>query len=211
MKYENLLMKLGYEYVILIILVALITKNVYLTLILILMLSIFFSSVKYDENDQIIFAQKKDIFYAPTQGRVLEIEEIDSKIIISIFLDITDNHKQYVPIKSKFIERNRIKGRNYPAYKTLSKKNNTVENILQSVDYKFEYKVIQRTGILTRRIESLIDINKTVDLLPGVDLGFIILGSRVEIEIPRTFVKSILIKENEYIKPMTPIFQLKEM
>lgn len=199
-------MKLGYEYVILIILVALITKNMYLTLVLILMLSIFFSSVKYDENDQMIFAQKKDIFYAPTQGKVLEIQEMDSKIIISIFLGITDNHKQYVPVKSKFIERNRIKGRNFPAYNLSSKKNNTVENVLQSINYNFEYKVIQRTGILARRIESLID--KTNNLLPGADLGFIILGSRVEVEIPRSFVKTILVKKNEHITPMTPMFLL---
>lgn len=213
MKYENVLIKLGYDFIILIILIALIaliTKNLYVTISFILLVSItiiFFSTWTFDNKDKQNFTKQKDIFYTPSQGQILEIFEDNSNIIISIFLNITDNHKQYIPIKSRYIQKNIITGRNYPAYKILSRKNNTVENILESVDYNFKYKIIQRTGILTRRIKTFIDSNSTI-LLPGEDLGFIILGSRVEVELPKRFVKNILINKNDYVTPMTPMIQL---
>lgn len=213
MKYENVLLKLGYDFIILIILMAfivLITKNIYITtsfILLLLITIIFFSTWTFDDNDKQNFAKQKNIFYTPSQGQILEIYEDNSNIIISIFLNITDNHKQYIPIKSKYIQKNIIKGKNYPAYKTLSRKNNTIENTLESIDYNFQYKIIQRTGVLTRRIKTFVNSNSPT-LLPGDELGFIILGSRVEIEIPKYFVKKILVKKQDFIKPMTPMIQL---
>lgn len=108
---------------------------------------------------------------------------------------------------SKLLSKIHYGGLFIPAYKEHSINNQRVENQLKSIDYNFNYKIIQITGILTRRIKSLSNINNIY--LPGDKLGFIVLGSRVDIIIPTNNISSILVKEGQHLHEMQELIKIK--
>lgn len=178
------------------------TKNLYITIFFILFFLMFMNS---PDKSNIIY--DNNTFYSPSSGYVRKIKKDGEKTTISLFLNVLDNHTQYFPVRSKLIARKKINGLFLPAYKEHSINNERVENTLKSIDGNFEYKIIQITGLLTRRIKSLSNIGKVYDA--GERLGFIVLGSRVDIIIPNSNIKGVIIKEGEHIKEMQSILKLK--
>lgn len=149
----------------------------------------------------------KDIFYSPSSGYIRDIKDNDNSITISLFLGLLDNHTQYTPIKSKLIKREYLSGNFIPAYNEHAINNRRVVNTFYNEDYDFIYTITQITGILTRRIKTF-DQNI---YLPGDRLGFIIFGSRVDINIPKQNINKILVTKGTYINALTPLllFQKK--
>ena len=148
-----------------------------------------------------------NLFYSPSAGAVRSITQNNDKVVISLFLNIFDNHTQYIPVKSTFVSQIRVGGAFEPAFLEHSINNEQVETVLKSVDYQFEYKIEQITGLLTRRIKNLLPASPT-QLLPGTRLGFIVLGSRVDITIPIANIRRILIKPGQHIGAMQQIIEL---
>jgi phosphatidylserine decarboxylase len=159
--------------------------------------------------DRLLEDIKHDYFYSPASGYIKFINTNKEFVTISMFLNIFDNHTQYIPIISYLKSIEHKHGIFEPAYLEHSVNNERVINTLYNPTYNFDFTITQITGILTRRILSLQNPNSNKSLYPGERLGFIMLGSRVDISIPTKNVRQILVNPNTHISEMTPIFTLK--
>lgn len=186
------------------ILTYIITKNMYVTFIV-----LFFCIRFMNSPDLSLTETKPNIFYAVSSGYVNWIRKDDTHTTISVFLNVFDNHTQYVPIKSELRKTESFSGTFVPAYREHSINNTRVKHTLYNETFDFEYNITQITGILTRRIISFNKPKPKKILHPGSRLGFIVLGSRVDISIPNKNIKDIFIKTNQHIQAMTPIIELK--
>jgi phosphatidylserine decarboxylase len=191
----------NFTLIILPLVIYLISKN-YLLTITFLLFGLYFL---YSPDKQNIIYQK-NIFYSPAAGFIKKIQQNNEILHISYFLNIFDNHTQYLPINSKIIKRERFNGLFEPAYEDHSINNERIVNTLHATEFNFNYTITQVTGVLTRRIYSLGDINTNYPV--GERIGFILLGSRVDIHIPIKYIKNTLIQENSKVDVMTPILEL---
>jgi phosphatidylserine decarboxylase len=158
--------------------------------------------------DRLLQDVKPDCFYSPASGYIKFINTDNELVTISMFLNIFDNHTQYIPIVSYLKNIEHKHGIFEPAYLEHSINNERVINTLTCPTYNFDFTITQITGILTRRILSLQNTNRKL-LYPGERLGFIMLGSRVDISIPTKNIKQILVNPNTHVSEMTPLFILK--
>lgn len=185
-------------------LVYILTRNVYVTIIIFLFCVRFMNS-----PDLSLTETKPDIFYAVSSGYVNWIRRDDTHTTISFFLNVFDNHTQYIPIKSELRKTEHFNGTFVPAYREHSINNTRVKHTLYNSTFDFEYNITQITGILTRRIIIFKQPEPKKIISPGSRLGFIVLGSRVDISIPNKNIKRILIKDDIHIEAMTPIIQIQ--
>ncbi len=149
---------------------------------------------------------KSNIFYSPCSGQIRYIKEELDKFKISIFLSVFDNHTQYVPIKSKFLWKHNVGKVFNPAFLEHSINNYQIQNTFYNKKYNFTYKINQITGVMARRILNYM-VNKT-DYSIGDKIGFILLGSRVDIYIPKQNVKKFFKKEGDFINPLEPLVSI---
>lgn len=184
--------------------VYIVSKNTWLTILIILFWVHFMNSPDMSMSESEI---DPNLFYSPCSGYIQSIKRDENNVNISLFLNVFDNHTQYIPIQSKLLDIKRYSGLFVPAYKEHSVNNSRVENLLYSTKHKFNYTITQITGILTRRIISFKNTSPQL-LTPGERLGFIVLGSRVDIKIPTKNIKSILVKQNTHVNPMEPMISL---
>ena len=84
-------------------------------------------------------------------------------------------------------------------------------DIIPAPDLKFKYSITQITGLLTRRILNFLQSeSKQYDILnPGHRLGFILLGSRVDVIIPNKNIQQILVKPGDHIEAMENLVIVK--
>jgi len=180
------------------------TKNWYIVFVALLFCTRFMNSPDRLQEDI-----KHDCFYSPASGYIKFINTDKEFVTISMFLNIFDNHTQYIPTVSYLKNIEHKHGIFEPAYLEHSVNNERVVNTLYNPTYNFDFTITQITGILTRRILSLQIPNNNKLLYPGERLGFIKLGSRVDISIPTKNIKQILVNPNTHISEMTPLFILK--
>lgn len=150
-----------------------------------------------------------NIFYAPTSGYIRFIKNDGKNTIISLFLNVFDNHTQYTPITSKLRNSQKFSGLFAPAYQEHSINNERIKHTLYNSEMDFEYTITQITGLLTRRILTF----KTPEigvLYPGERLGFIVLGSRVDITIPSKNIDTFFIKSGQHISALDKMLQVKK-
>ena len=185
------------------IIVYFISRNLYIT-----GLVSFFCIRFMNSPDMSLNPKESNIFYSPSAGYIKHITIDDNSIRLSLFLNVFDNHTQYVPIASKLISIEKHNGLFIPAYEEHSVNNERVINTFYNSDFDFRYSVTQITGFLTRRILSL--ANEDVLLFPGERFGFIVLGSRIDIIVPKNKIQEILVKSNVHISEMTPLFKLNK-
>jgi phosphatidylserine decarboxylase precursor-related protein len=185
------------------VLIYIITKNIYVTLIVLLFCIRFMNS-----PDLSLTKTEPGTFYAVSSGYINWIRKGDTHTTISFFLNVFDNHTQYIPVLSELHDTQHFNGTFVPAYREHSINNTRVKHTLYNPTFDFKYNITQITGILTRRI---LTFNKPTDklLLPGSRLGFIVLGSRVDISIPNNNIKKVLIEPNQHVQAMAPIVQLQ--
>jgi phosphatidylserine decarboxylase len=192
----------SFTLIILPLIIFLISKNYLLTFIVLL----FGLHFLYTPNKQNNKTYQKNIFYSPAAGFIKKIQQNGDTLHISYFLNIFDNHTQYLPINSQIIKREHFNGLFEPAYEDHSINNERIVNTLHASDFNFNYTITQVTGLLTRRIYSLGVLNTNYNV--GERFGFILLGSRVDIYIPIKYVKNILIEQYSKVDVMTPILEL---
>jgi len=120
--------------------------------------------------------------YSPCDGRVIGIEPIligeSNFICISIFLNVFDVHKNWLPIKGK-VKNITITEGNYDHALT-EKGNAKVTTCLETI--YGDIFIDQITGLFARRIKN--DLVKGNTYETGTPMGFIILGSKMKVFIP---------------------------
>lgn len=196
---------LGREMILILILIwinQMITKKVIISIVIGIVYINFINSPDRDTT----FAREKTV-YAPSEGYIQEITIENGNIEASIFLNLMDNHTQYIPIESKVIKIDKIRGNYNKAYTSHSINNERVEYTMETKE-EVRYKIKQITGLLTRRIKTMVEEGNTKYYKVGERLGFIMLGSRVDIIFPIQSVKEIKIKKGQKIKEMTEMFTL---
>ncbi len=179
------------------------TRNTYITFIALLFVLVFM----YSPERTTTYSYDTNIFYSPSAGYVQDISQDDTHVTLTLLLNIFDNHTQYFPMESILLESKKFNGGFDSAFTTHSINNEKIEHTLQSVKHGFKYTITQITGLLTRRILILAEQGRVYP--PGNRLGFIVLGSRVDIRIPKVNIQQILIKPKSHIQEMTRLIELK--
>lgn len=126
---------------------------------------------------------------APTDGKVVVIEKIFEKdflqtecIQVSIFMSIFNAHSNWMPVTGKIIHASHQAGRFMGAYLPKSSHENERSNILIETPDGHVILTRQIAGALARRIVTYVKEGNNYSI--GDPLGFIKLGSRMDIFLP---------------------------
>ena len=126
---------------------------------------------------------------APTDGKVVVIEKVfekeffnDERIQISIFMSFFNAHSNWIPATGKITHFSHMDGNFHAAYLPKSSHENEHTNILIETPEHGTVLVKQIAGAMARRIVTYIKEGDEVHI--GSPLGFIKLGSRMDIFLP---------------------------
>ena len=126
-------------------------------------------------------------FYAPCDGVLTSVTRDANHTKFSIFLNLFDNHTQYFPTDSVLVDATFYTGDFHVASTPSSIYNQRVVNKLVAAS-AYAYTLTQYTGLIARRIDTIATTG--VPCQAGERLGFIKLGSRVEIVVPSSWIQS---------------------
>lgn len=125
----------------------------------------------------------------PTDGRIVAIEKVfekdffnEERIQVSIFMTFFDAHSNWIPVTGKIIHLSHVEGNFKAAYLPKSSSENEHTKIVIKTP---EYGTIltkQIAGAVARRIVTYVKEGEEVHI--GSPLGFIKLGSRMDVLLP---------------------------
>jgi len=140
---------------------------------------------------------------APADGTIVAIEKVteneflhEERIKISIFMSFFNAHSNWVPVTGKITHLSHVDGNFYAAFLPKSSSENEHTNILIETP---EYGVVltkQIAGAVARRIITYVEEGEVVHI--GSPLGFIKLGSRMDIFLPTD--SDILVDQGEEVR-----------
>jgi len=126
---------------------------------------------------------------APTDGRIVVIEKVfekeffqEERIQISIFMSLFNAHSNWVPVSGRITHCSHVKGNFYRAYLPKSSHENEHTNIVIETPGYGTILTKQIAGAVARRIVTYVKEGDKLDI--GSPLGFIKLGSRMDIFLP---------------------------
>lgn len=126
---------------------------------------------------------------APTDGKVVAIEKVfeneflhDERIKISIFMSFFNAHSNWVPVTGKIIHLSHVNGNFFAAYLPKSSSENEHTNILIETPGHGVILTKQIAGAVARRIITYVKEGEEIHI--GSPLGFIKLGSRMDVFLP---------------------------
>ncbi|MDO5522882.1 MAG: phosphatidylserine decarboxylase family protein [Bacteroidia bacterium] len=126
---------------------------------------------------------------APTDGKVVVIEKVfekdffkEERIQISIFMSFFNAHSNWMPVTGKVIHCSHSKGNFYAAYLPKSSHENERSNIFIETPDGTRVLTRQIAGAVARRIVTYVKEGGSYHI--GDPLGFIKLGSRMDIFLP---------------------------
>jgi len=140
---------------------------------------------------------------APTDGKVVALEKVFEKnhlnaecIKISIFMSIFNAHSNWIPVTGKITHVSHKKGRYLAAYLPKSSTENEQSNIV--IETPDGHKILSKqiAGALARRIVTYVKSDQICYI--GDPLGFIKLGSRMDIFLPLD--SEILVKIGDEVR-----------
>jgi phosphatidylserine decarboxylase len=139
---------------------------------------------------------------APADGKVVVIENIfeewvlkENRVQISIFMSILNVHANWFPIEGKVIHYSHQKGNNLAAWLPKASSENERSTVLIRSSYNGKTVLIRQiAGAIARRIVTYAYTGKKAHF--NEHLGFIKLGSRVDIFLPAESV-DILVKQGD--------------
>ena len=132
---------------------------------------------------------------SPADGKVTDIIQNENTVTVGVFLSILDCHIQHSPISGRVTRIERKAGKCLPAFLASASKNNvSCDNEIFNAQDKLTISVKQITGIAARRIVSFVQEGQSLER--GNKLGMILLGSRVELTMPKNRV-TLFIKEGD--------------
>jgi phosphatidylserine decarboxylase len=138
---------------------------------------------------------------ACADGKIREISDVNDKDVgdctcVSTFMNIHNVHVNRMPLDGTIKDITHKSGFHLPAFKKESEKN---ERVILMVDTEIDIiKVVQIAGTLARRIVPY--VKKGDKLKKGERIGIIRLGSRVDVYLPKSKVKSLNVKIGDIVK-----------
>lgn len=158
---------------------------------------VFILSILYFYRNPPVHMQRctnsKDCIYSPCYGTVMDID----KNKITVFLSVWDVHRQYYPASGVVKSVTEVKGDYSVAYNKDGSDDNY--KVIHTIKTKYgDVVVTQVAGILARAISYY---KKPGDkVVAGEPLGIIHLGSRVDIQLPKSITISNNIKKGIKLK-----------
>lgn len=126
---------------------------------------------------------------APTDGKVVVIERVfekkffnEERIQVSIFMSFFNAHSNWVPVSGRITHFSHVEGNFRAAYLPKSSHENEHTNIVIETPDHGKILTKQIAGAVARRIITY--VNEGEDVHIGSPLGFIKLGSRMDIYLP---------------------------
>ncbi|MEA4918597.1 phosphatidylserine decarboxylase family protein [Proteiniphilum sp.] len=139
---------------------------------------------------------------APTDGKVVVIEKVfekeffhDERIQVSIFMSFFNAHSNWIPVTGKITHFSHVDGNFHAAYLPKSSHENEHTNILIETPNHGTILTKQIAGAVARRVVSYVKEGEEVHI--GAPLGFIKLGSRMDIFLPVD--SEILVEQGEEV------------
>jgi phosphatidylserine decarboxylase len=118
---------------------------------------------------------------APADGLILNVRDLQDRVLISTFMNLYDVHVNRAPISGTVVEIEKKRGSYLPAYDKRADKNNRVTYLIRSGIGDVE--VVQICGVFARRIVSYVE--KGAKVVKGERIGMIRFGSRVDMILPK--------------------------
>lgn len=144
-----------------------------------------------------------DIVNAPTDGKVVVIEKVfekeffnEERIQISIFMSFFNAHANWIPVTGKIIHASHANGRFHAAYLPKSSHENEHSNVIIETPDGHKILAKQIAGAVARRVVTYVKEGQSCTI--GDPLGFIKLGSRMDIFLPVD--SEILVKLGEEVR-----------
>lgn len=210
MKTKVVLTSLAPELLVLPIATYAIARNIVAAMVVLYFLVHFFTVSDPDEEDMRSLAREGDVFFSPCSGTVKSVTSNSGITTISVFLSVFDEHAQFVPIDCTYTQKmERVSGAFEPAYQEHSVNNARVIHRLRSTRHTFDFTVTQITGMLARRIVTFLRDDPGHSHAPGTMLGFIKLGSRVDIALPTINVVENYVQVGEHVSVLTPLCRVR--
>ncbi|MGI6573751.1 MAG: phosphatidylserine decarboxylase family protein [Fermentimonas sp.] len=139
----------------------------------------------------------------PTDGKVVVIEKVfekqffnEERIQISIFMSLFNAHANWVPVSGKITHLSHVAGNFWAAYLPKSSHENEHTNIVIETPNHGTILTKQIAGAIARRIVTYVNEGEKVPI--GSPLGFIKLGSRMDIFLPVD--SKIMVKLGEQVR-----------
>ncbi len=161
------------------------------------------------------FIPDENIVFAPADGEIVAIEETEDeeyfngkRLQVSIFMSIWDPHLNFVPISGIVDYFKHHKGKHYIAHRPKASLENEMSSIVIKTNNSGapEVMIRQIAGAVAQRIVTYIKPEDNVK--QGEELGFIKLGSRVDLLLPLGI--NILVNLGEKVKGnITRIAEIK--
>lgn len=140
---------------------------------------------------------------APTDGKIVVIEKVFEKeflhaecIQVSIFMSLFNAHSNWVPVSGKITHLSHVDGNFHAAYLPKSSSENEHTNIVIETPGHGVILTKQIAGAMARRIITYVKEGEEVHI--GSQLGFIKLGSRMDIFLPLD--SEILVEQGEDVR-----------
>ena len=126
---------------------------------------------------------------APADGHIVVIEEVDEndyfhdrRIMVSIFMSLTNVHANWVPCDGKVVKVGHQDGNYMKAFLPKASTENERSLVVIRTPHGQEVLVRQVAGAMARRIVTYVD--EGADCYVDDHLGFIKFGSRVDVYLP---------------------------
>lgn len=154
-------------------------------------LILFATSVNFYKSPERIYkGDLHGLVNSPTDGKIVAIEKIhekkffnDERIQVSIFMSLFNAHSNWIPVSGKVTHFSHIEGNFHAAFLPKSSSENEQTNILIETPEHGTILTKQIAGAVARRIVTYVDEGDEVHI--GSPLGFIKLGSRIDVILPK--------------------------
>lgn len=131
----------------------------------------------------------ENMVFSPADGKIVAIEKfIDTayfnseRIIISIFMSLTDVHINWVPVSGKIVYKRYFPGKHLVAFNPKSSEKNERAEIVVKTKNNKEILVRQVAGIMARRVVNYFTVDDSVKQFD--EMGIIKFGSRLDVILP---------------------------
>lgn len=143
----------------------------------------------YKKPNRVYKGDLHGLVNAPTDGKVVVIEKVfekeffnEERIQVSIFMSFFNAHSNWVPVSGKITHLSHVEGNFRAAYLPKSSHENEHTNIVIETPEHGTILTKQIAGAVARRIITYVEKEEEVHI--GSPLGFIKLGSRMDIYLP---------------------------
>lgn len=176
------------------------------------MLVLFMLTVVFFRDPRRKYLSDDGLIFSPADGKIVVIEETveteylrDKRIQISVFMSITDVHKNWYPAGGRIVYHRHHPGKHLVAWSPKSSENN--ERTTVAIDTGREQVLFRQiAGYVARRIVSY--GGEGMQVKQNTPCGFIKFGSRVDVFLPQG--SEILVSPDQKVTgAVTPLAKLK--